>query len=142
MEAKSILFGVDLAAFGLALVKLLVDRTNLSKTWADLIRALFAAAGVLAVGLHGMGYITSIVEPWVVLVANVVTIFFVSLGYMPGAIGLGTALSDQAKQKAYMGALKLVVSPDEARKSSDRAQTQAYHLAERYRLLGLFDKKL
>jgi len=125
-----ILFGVDLVALGLGLTKLLVDLFQLKERAANFVRAAFAAVAVLAVGLEKMGLIPILAEPYVVLSANVLAAFLITLGYMPEASTLLTSWSDRVRLNAYIDVTQFAIKVQPEARSANRRIAQ--RLADRY----------
>jgi len=100
-EMNTVLFGIDVVAVLLALLKLVADTFELSESVVKWLRAIVVAVSVTLLGLQDLGILFGPEsEQVVLLVLSVVAAFLVTMGYAPAAIGTVVAVSDSIRLSA------------------------------------------
>jgi len=100
---STVLFGFDLVAIFMAVLKLATELLGLSAKATRYVGAFLVSVAVVIVGLQEQGVILGPeTEATVVLALNAVTAFLVALGFGPEVVGTVTALLDLPRLKAMM----------------------------------------
>ena len=132
-----VLFGVELVALALGLVKLFAD-LGLAERWADELRAVLLTGCAALVGLQEMGVIfPPESEQWVKFVLGLVAVYLAARGYLPEIRAFIRVVTDPVRFYAYKRAVALwiqaetVVSGDI---KGHKAREASVRLARRYRV--------
>ena len=134
------LFGINLAAIAVGLVKLFVDVFGLKQRAAEEVRAILLTLAAAAIGLQQMGAILPPEsEQYVVFALSIVSTYLVVRGFLPEASSLVRALTDTVKVRALTGSISVWLQANETATEDSvaarvRRQSRAVELARRYRV--------
>ena len=144
MNQSTLLFGVDVVALLLALLKMLADEFRWSERLVSWLRAVVVALVVLLTGLQAMGILFGPAsEPIVLLVLTVLSAFLVSKGYLPAFIGTVTAFSDMIRFTAFksIGVGMLLKTSEDEKFTQEERTRRVRWLFARYALRRTLNEK-
>jgi hypothetical protein len=129
---STILFGVNVAAIFIALLKLLAGWLNWKDGLVEPLRALVLTVVVVLVGLQAEGIILPPAsERWVLLTLTALSTFLVSMGYLPEAKVLVRVCYDLVRWAAFDSYVQMIVK---STRSNEESASQTRALLKRYRL--------